>query len=160
MRQRILGTCLVVSLATFAITSPAAQAQQAKLENASASISARSASAQINAIRARANLHKVRRSAKLDAVALAHAKDMARHKFMSHTSSDGSDLRVRVARVGYKWCSLAENVSRGYRTEARAIENWRQSPGHYRNLTNKKVKEFGLANVNGFRVMVLGASRC
>jgi len=160
MKNHMFGAFLVVLLAACATTSPAPQAQEAKLENASVSTGARSASAQINAIRARVNLHKVRRSKKLDAAALAHAKDMAKHKFMSHTSSDGSDLRKRVARVGYKWCSLAENVSRGYRTEARAIENWRQSPGHYRNLTNKKVREFGLANVNGFRVMVLAASRC
>ncbi|MEP3441291.1 MAG: CAP domain-containing protein [Sulfitobacter sp.] len=116
--------------------------------------------AQINAIRASAGVGQVKRNAKLDRAALAHARDMAANNFLSHTSSDGSDLRRRVERAGYDWCSLGENVSRGYRSDQAAIEQWRTSPGHYRNMIKGKAREFGMANVNGFRVMVLGASNC
>lgn len=116
--------------------------------------------AQINAIRASAGVGTVKRNAKLDRAALAHARDMAANQFMSHTGSDGSDLRVRVERAGYSWCSLGENVSRGYRSDSAAIAQWRTSPGHYRNMIKGKAREFGMANVNGFRVMVLGASSC
>lgn len=116
--------------------------------------------AQINAIRASAGVGSVKRNAKLDRAALAHARDMAANNFLSHSGSDGSDLRIRVDRAGYDWCSLGENVSRGYRSDEAAIEQWSTSPGHYRNMIKPQAREFGMANVDGFRVMVLGASNC
>jgi uncharacterized protein YkwD len=116
--------------------------------------------AKVNAIRAQAGLAEVKRHPKLDAAARAQAMDMATNDFLGHTGSDGSDLRKRVDRVGYDWCTLAENVSRGYKSDARAIEAWRVSKGHHANITKRKAREFGYANVNGFRVLVLSARRC
>lgn len=115
---------------------------------------------QINAIRSRAGLPSLRRNSLLDRAALAHAQDMAANSFMSHTGSDGSTLRKRVNRTGYVWCTLGENVSRGHRTNARAIEGWRTSPGHYKNMVNAKAREYGFANVNGFRTLVVGSGKC
>ncbi len=111
---------------------------------------------QINEIRAQANLPPLKRNAKLDVAAQTHSRDMAANQFMGHTGSDGSSLRQRVDRTGYNWCMLAENVSRGYSSDLSSIEGWRKSPNHYVNLTKKKATEYGLANVNGFRTMVIG----
>jgi uncharacterized protein YkwD len=45
-------------------------------------------------------------------------------------------------------------------SQTTAIEGWVNSPGHYRNLVNGKVREFGLAQVGDVWVMVLAARRC
>ncbi len=160
MKQLAMGAALFVALAAFGSTSPAPQAQQAEFHNANAVAAAPSAEAHINAIRARAGLPAVRRDPRLDAAAHAQASYMAANRIMTHRGRNGSNVAHRVTRTGYKWCTVAENVSRGYRTQARAIEAWRLSPGHYRNMTKKNVRHFGIANVNGFRAMVLAAGRC
>lgn len=168
MKQLTLGVSLFVVLTTFGITSPAPQAQQAefngsqraKIHKVNVNTSSPNAETHVNAIRSRAGLPPLRRNAKLDAAAEAQARFMAANRIMTHTGRNGSNVAQRVSRVGYKWCTVAENVSRGYRTEARAIEAWRVSPGHYRNLVNRKVRQFGIANVNGYRAMVLAARKC
>jgi|GEM_PF-2198579 uncharacterized protein YkwD len=163
MKQLRLGVSLFVALAAFGITSPAAQAERAEVRQANLTqnaASGASAAAQINTIRARAGLPPVQRNAKLDAAAHAQASFMAANRIMTHKGRNGSDVGQRVSSTGYTWCTVAENVSRGYRTEARAIEAWRVSPGHYRNLVNHRVTQFGIANVGGFRAMVLAARRC
>ena len=114
----------------------------------------------VNAIRAQAGLPALARNAALDRAALAHARDMAANNFMSHTGSDGSSLRTRVGRVNYSWCTLAENVASGHRSDASAVEGWRNSPGHYSNMVKRDGQEYGLANVDGFRVLVIGARTC
>ncbi len=149
-----MGLCFALVGCTDVAPQALAQSQPA-----SVAVSGGSAEQQINAIRAQANLPALQRNAKLDAAAAAHSADMAANQFMGHTGSDGSSLRQRVERTGYNWCTLAENVSRGYSSDASSIEGWRRSPSHYVNLTKKKAREYGLANVNGFRTMVLGA-RC
>lgn len=160
MKNTILSMAVAVALAgcggsgTSTSTADIAQSQPV-----SASTSG-DGGAQMNAIRAQAGLPALKRNAELERAALAHARDMAANTFMSHTGTDGSDLRTRVERTNYRWCSLAENVARGHSTDARAVESWRTSPGHYRNMTKTKAQHYGLANVNGFRVLVIGASRC
>lgn len=146
------GLCLAITACGGTATTTAATAG-----NAPAGASAQQ---QVNAIRASAGRSKITRSAKLDRIALGHAKDMAANKFMGHTGSDGSDLTKRADRGGYKWCTLAENVSRGYTSETVTIQKWSASAGHYRNMIKPKVKEFGLAIVNGYGVMVLSARNC
>jgi uncharacterized protein YkwD len=85
---------------------------------------------------------------------------MASKGFFSHKGSNGSTVGKRTTRAGYNWCTVAENISKGFSNETAAIESWRTSPGHYRNMTKKKVKEFGIANVGDVWVMVLAAKRC
>lgn len=145
----------------FALVGCTDVAQQApgQLQLPSAVVSGASSEQQINAIRTQANLPALKRNAKLDAAAEAHSTDMAANQFMGHTGSDGSSLRQRVDQTGYNWCMLAENVSRGHKSDSSSIEGWRKSPKHYANLIQKKATDYGLANVNGFRAMVIGG-RC
>lgn len=119
-----------------------------------------SARDQVNAIRARANQPAVTRNATLDRVARAHAQDMAARNFFSHTGSNGSNVAQRVKRAGYRWCFVSENISKGYASDRAAIESWRVSSGHYRNLVAPKSREFGFAHAGKYRVMVLASKRC
>ena len=98
-------------------------------------------------------------SKELERAALAHAQDMAKNGFRSHTGSDGSDVGKRVRRVGYKWCQLSENITWGRSSYAKAIAAWDASPGHKKNMLRKKSREYGVAGVDGIWVMVL-ARRC
>lgn len=97
----------------------------------------------------------------LDRVAAAHAQDMARSGFFSHTGSDGSDIGVRLDRAGYGWCAAAENIAKGHGSVADVLEGWRASPGHRRNMLNREVTEMALAQAPGkLWVMVLGRPGC
>ena len=138
-------------------TPVAAVPQTAPVYSTSSGSSAREV---VNAIRASANKTGVRRNPTLDSVARAHAQDMAARDFFSHTGSNGSNVAQRVKRAGYRWCFVAENISKGYTSQNAAIESWRASPGHYRNLVSPKSREFGLANAGKYWVMVLASKSC
>lgn len=153
--RNIIGSCVLALTLLGCGSAAVPQSEPAKPANASASIGA-----MVNSIRAEKGLGKLTRNAKLDSAARAHAKDMAANKFMSHTGTDGSDLRKRVERTGYRWCMLAENLARGHQNNANAVKSWRVSAGHYRTMIKRKAKEYGTANVNGFRVLVVAAKRC
>lgn len=118
------------------------------------------ASATVNAIRAEAGAAAITRSKVLDQAAKVHANDMATNNFFGHTGSSGSTVATRVKAAGYKWCTVSENVGKGYRSQASAIEAWRKSQGHYHNMVNRKSREFGMARTGNYWVMVLAAKRC
>ena len=82
--------------------------------------------------------------ATLAAVATAHARDMARTGRMAHEGSDGSTAAQRVARAGYPWRTVAENVAAGQRSAEAVVETWLLSPGHCENLMNPDVREMGI----------------
>jgi uncharacterized protein YkwD len=95
---------------------------------------------------------------RLAAAAEVHAKDMARHGFMSHTGSDGSDVGKRMSRAGYKFCFGAENVAFGQGSFPAVMTAWMNSSGHRQNILHRKAKAVGVARATGDRwVMVLAA---
>lgn len=105
-------------------------------------------------------------SSKLEQAATAHARDMATRRTMSHTGGDGSSMSDRVARVGYHWGALGENVSAGYRTVPDGLEGWMKSPGHCSNIMGAQFREVGVGAANApgdtygwYRAMVLGTPR-
>lgn len=82
--------------------------------------------------------------ARLARAAQLHSEDMEDHSMMSHTGSDGSDLRVRAERQGYDWTRLGENVAAGYTTPAAVMAGWLGSPGHCANIMNPDFTELGV----------------
>ncbi len=118
------------------------------------------ANAQLNAIRAQAGQGGVTRNAALEAAARAHANDMVQRDFFSHTGSNGSTVGKRVRALGYRYCIVAENISKGQRTQTAVMQGWANSSGHYRNMVNRKASEFGFANVGDVWVMVLASRSC
>ena len=77
--------------------------------------------------------------------ALAHAEDMARYNFFSHDGRDGSRPAQRVARAGYKYRAMGENIAAGQETPDDAVAGWIKSPPHCANLMNPVYTEMGVA---------------
>ncbi|WP_328770120.1 CAP domain-containing protein [Streptomyces sp. NBC_00286] len=98
----------------------------------------------VNAEREKAGCGPVTTNAKLTKAAQNHSQDMADHKNMSHTGSDGSDMGERLARVGYNFRSAGENVAAGYGTPESVMDGWMNSPGHKANILNCGFKELGI----------------
>ena len=120
----------VVILLSFSIGSPAFSDPAATLI--------------INEIRKEKRRKAIRYSPQLEAVAAAHANDMASQGYFSHTGANGSSIGDRTTAQGYKWCFVAENTERGQRSLDEVMVGWKASKGHYKNMTHKKAREFGV----------------
>ncbi len=112
----------------------------------------------VSGLRAENGLGPVRTNPKLEQAAERHAQDMAKRGFFSHTGSNGSSVGKRARWAGYRFCVIAENIAKGQRSAAEAMQSWMTSPGHRRNLLDRRMKEIGVARAPGnVWVMVLGA---
>ncbi|KIC35221.1 CAP domain-containing protein [Leisingera sp. ANG-M7] len=115
----------------------------------------------LNGLRAGSGLPPLAYSAGLEKAALAHAGDMARKGFFSHTGSSGSTLETRLTRAGYGWCAAAENIAKGQPGLTEAMASWQASRGHRRNMLSREVTEFAIARGAGnIWVMVLARPGC
>ncbi len=99
----------------------------------------------INEVRKDKRRKAIRYSKVLEAAAAGHANEMAAKGYFSHTGANGSSVGDRTSAQGYKWCFIAENIARGQTSLQEAMVAWTNSKGHYKNMTDKKVREFGLA---------------
>jgi len=86
----------------------------------------------------------------LEVAAVKHSMDMSKHQFLSHTGSDGSTLRFRITKAGFKWSSCAENIAEGYETEQQVVEGWLKSPAHCKNLMNPSYSFMGAARSGSY----------
>jgi uncharacterized protein YkwD len=84
-------------------------------------------------------------SALLNRAALIHAQDMARHSHFEHEGTDGSTPAERIARVGYRWRQVAENIAAGAPTAQSVVDGWLESPGHCVNIMGAQYREMGIA---------------
>jgi uncharacterized protein YkwD len=108
--------------------------------------------AETNAYRSSKNIPQLQENATLDAAAAAYASYLAEHEASGHTA-DGSTPAKRVFARGYKWCFVSENVwSSFHRVQTiladevarKAMEGWKNSPGHNANLLEKRVHDIGI----------------
>ncbi|MGW7469411.1 CAP domain-containing protein [Streptomyces xantholiticus] len=115
----------------------------------------------VNSERSKAGCSPVTLNAKLTKAAQDHSKDMAAHRNMSHTGSDGSDPGDRITRAGYSWSTYGENVAYGYATPESVMAGWMSSPGHKRNILNCEFKEIGvgLAQPDNYWTQDFGTAR-
>lgn len=98
---------------------------------------------------------------KLEDAADAHARDMARRNYFSHTSKDGRSMEDRVihagyAYKGYKSFAIGENIAQGQQSIAEVMDGWFKSEGHCRNLMNPGFKEVGVAEYKTYWVQDFG----
>jgi uncharacterized protein YkwD len=98
----------------------------------------------VNAERAAHGLSPLKFSRTLDKAAQGAACDNANRHEISHVSSDGSHLKDRLHRVGYRFRSAAENTGRGFRSGSSAVQWWMHSPKHKSNILMRSVREVGL----------------
>lgn len=101
--------------------------------------------AAINSFRNSKGLKPVVEDPRLQSAARAHACDSAARGRMGHDGSDGSTLADRVAREGYRYRSVAENVAQGYPSPQAVTQGWVDSRGHRRNMLMREAQDAGLA---------------
>ncbi|HZA00732.1 MAG TPA: CAP domain-containing protein [Hyphomicrobiaceae bacterium] len=91
-------------------------------------------------------------NAELTKAARAYAEFLAKSNRFSHTA-DGRQPADRITAAGYGACQVAENLasnldSRGFETRQlarKAIEGWKRSPGHRKNMLLPHVTNVGIA---------------
>jgi len=73
---------------------------------------------------------------------------MACNSFVSHTGSDGSTVRDRIARQGYSWTWAGENIYATGNTSSSAPQQvfdwWMNSAPHRANLLSPNYTDIGL----------------
>lgn len=107
-----------------------------------------------NAFRRENKLAEVRADPTLTKAARDYASYLARSGTFSHTA-DGREPAARAEGAGYKFCQIAENLalnldSRGFEGRAlaaQAVEGWKNSPGHRKNMLAPHVVEIGVGVV-------------
>lgn len=97
--------------------------------------------AAVNADRARHGRAALSASPQLERLAQDLACDNARRGRLSHTTADGRGLAARIA--GYAHRGVNENIAQGPATPQGAVDLWRQSPPHRRNLRARAMRDFG-----------------
>lgn len=109
----------------------------------------------LNAERRKRGLRPLRHNRRLATAASRHARDMVRHKYFSHRSRSGATFVDRILRTRYvrsrrgHWV-LGENLAWGsgrYATPASIVRSWMRSPGHRRNILDRRFREIGIALV-------------
>ncbi|SCF92112.1 CAP domain-containing protein [Streptomyces sp. Ncost-T10-10d] len=115
----------------------------------------------VNSERSKAGCSPLTMNAKLTKAAQDHSADMASHRNMSHTGSDGSAPGDRITRAGYRWSAYGENVAYGYTTAESVMAGWMDSPGHRRNILDCSFKEIGvgLAQPGNYWTQDFGTAR-
>jgi len=83
----------------------------------------------------------LRLNATLHGVADAHAADMARYSYFSHSGRDGSHVAERASHAGYPWRAIAENIAAGQMQADAAVQGWLNSPGHCANIMSPTYTE-------------------
>lgn len=157
-----LAAVVVISLAPAAAdaagrrSGPAGCASSSADPHAVAYTSARNATlCLLNRERRKRGLRSLRYNRRLATAASRHAKDMARRGYFSHDSLDGRDFVDRIMRTRYirgrrgGW-SLGENMAWGsgeLATPRSIVRAWMRSPGHRRNILNRRFREIGVALV-------------
>jgi uncharacterized protein YkwD len=96
---------------------------------------------------------------RLNAAAQGHAEDMLARNYFSHESPEGKTALNRIRAQGYNPTAFAENLAKGYQSDAAVLKAWQGSPSHDDALRSALFKEFGLgvagAGSNTHWVLVL-----
>jgi uncharacterized protein YkwD len=88
-------------------------------------------------------------NAVLFATARGHAANMAKQGKMVHML-DGKDVYQRLDKAGYDWQIAGENLGQTKNaTLEEVLTGWMKSPGHRKNILNKKFREIGIGRVQG-----------
>jgi uncharacterized protein YkwD len=98
----------------------------------------------VNKERASAGCRPLASNSILLAVARAHGKDMAVHRYFDHNSQDGRTPFDRMRAAGYRGNLMGENIAAGQPTPAAVMDAWMHSSGHRANILNCGYKVIGV----------------
>lgn len=82
--------------------------------------------------------------ARLDAAAQDYAREIAASGRFDHVGADGGSAPDRVARVGYRYRLVGENLAAGPTTVAETLQGWLDSPPHCENLMDARYTQMGI----------------
>jgi uncharacterized protein YkwD len=128
---------------------PGCPGTRAKSGRASAHALAAATVCLLNRARRRHGLGPLRLDGHLARAATAHARDMAVHDYMSHSSRGGRDPGQRMLRDGYRCrtrsCALGENIAWSSRpaTPKAMVRMWMGSPDHRSNILYRGFRTVG-----------------
>lgn len=102
-----------------------------------------------NVQRAAKGCKPLKSNSKLKKAAQAHANDMAKKKYFTHNSKNGTVWWKRIMKHGYK-DPAGENIARGFSSTVGVVTAWMNSPGHRKNIMNCSFRTIGIGfNGNG-----------
>ncbi len=100
----------------------------------------------LNKVRAEVGLKGVAWHSNSNLQKAAELRAQELEELFSHTRPDGSDCFSVLKQFGVSYRTCAENIAYGTNLDAEgAIDLWYNSPGHYQNMTDGRLKEVGLA---------------
>jgi uncharacterized protein YkwD len=135
-----------LSVQSSATTSRSAQPSTAALPSSQLSASEQTLFDDANRARDKEDLPPLKWNALLASAARQHAELMAQHSAISHQFPGEPALVQRIAAVGARFSSVAENVAAGQ--DAGDIHyGWMHSPGHRANILDPKLTALGVAVV-------------
>jgi len=88
--------------------------------------------------------------------ALKHAKYLKRKRGLSHFGPKGEDISQRIAKTGYDWKVVGENLGEGQDSFREVMWDWIESPSHCKMLMNPKVDDMAVAKVGKYWVQHFG----
>ena len=103
----------------------------------------------LNIIRAENGLKPLKLCNSLTKSAQSYAQEMATQNFFSHEGKDGSTPGQRIQSAGYNWrnsktaSGIAENIAAGQGSVNVVMKGWKNSTGHFKNMTNSKFIHVG-----------------
>ena len=99
----------------------------------------------INQHRISKGLKPLRDHILLDKSAELKLQHMAQNYYWTHTSPDGIEPWFFIKEAGYKYKFAGENLGRFYTTPESLVEAWLNSPGHRKNIEDRRYTEDGMA---------------
>jgi uncharacterized protein YkwD len=107
-----------------------------------------------NASRRAEGLPPLRVDERLTAAARAKLFDMLKLDYFAHRSPDGRQPWAFMRATGYRYVAAAENLAKGYDSEAELQRDWMHSGGHRANILNPRFTEVGVADAQGIVVVM------
>ena len=160
MRFRPL-TALTVGLLLAVAAAPSTSVAASPCANAnvlpgqgSEAVLAKATVCLVNRERTRRGMRALRTNRRLSRAAVAHTRDMIDHHYFEHQAPTGQNVVDRLLSSGYlgkvrNWL-VGENLAWGIgsrSTPREIVVSWLNSPGHRRNMLNRRFREIGIGVV-------------
>jgi uncharacterized protein YkwD len=107
-----------------------------------------------NESRRAAGLPPLRPDDRLTSAARAKLFDMLKRDYFAHRAPDGRQPWAFMQAAGYRFVAAAENLAKGYDSEADVQHAWMRSTGHRANILNPRFTEVGVADAQGIVVVM------
>ncbi|WP_163654409.1 CAP domain-containing protein [Listeria sp. PSOL-1] len=96
-----------------------------------------------NVIRERYGAEELAYDNQVQQVAYNHSVDMMQNNYFDHQSKTYGSLSDRLKRAGVRYQLAGENIAHNYIDAGAVVEGWLNSPGHRKNLLDKKFTYMG-----------------